>query len=126
MCRSPLLTGPFSVTSNRAFEEALAALAAFSQIRSLTENHTETNFVDAAERKLEIAGTQNSDSEVQISVLNLVESENSPTLLIHREEVSLSMDKFLKIMQNTWYSKLSTSNRRRRLAETTRHLRHPN
>ncbi|RMX69287.1 hypothetical protein KXD40_007642 [Peronospora effusa] len=87
MCRSPLLSGPFSVTSNRALEEALTALATSSQIRSLTENHLETNFVDAAERKLTVE-TQNFDSEVQMLGLNSVESENSQVALIHREEVN--------------------------------------
>ncbi|KAG6961331.1 hypothetical protein JG688_00009142 [Phytophthora aleatoria] len=57
MCRSPLLSGPFSVTSNRALEE----------------------------RKL-IALTRNSETEVQISVPVTVESDNSEAPLIHDEE----------------------------------------
>ncbi|KAG6965784.1 hypothetical protein JG687_00005245 [Phytophthora cactorum] len=57
MCRSPLLLGPFSVTSNRALEE----------------------------RKL-IALTRNSETEVQISVPATVESDNSEAPLIHDEE----------------------------------------
>ncbi|EEY67893.1 uncharacterized protein PITG_18301 [Phytophthora infestans T30-4] len=52
MCRSPLLSGPFSVTSNRALEDALTALDSSSPRRSTTEKRATTSFVDAAERKL--------------------------------------------------------------------------
>ncbi|KAF1782024.1 Zinc finger, RING/FYVE/PHD-type [Phytophthora cactorum] len=85
MCRSPLLLGPFSVTSNRALEGALSALASSSPRRSTTEKRAVTSFVDAAERKL-IALTRNSETEVQISVPVTVESDNSEAPLIHDEE----------------------------------------
>lgn len=85
MCRSPLLSGPFSVTPNRALEEALAALAASSPRSSTADAHEATSFVDAVERKV-AASARNSASEVQISVPSTAESDNSEAALIHGEE----------------------------------------
>ncbi|ETK97329.1 hypothetical protein L917_00097 [Phytophthora nicotianae] len=86
MCRSPLLSGPFSVTSNRALEDALSALSSSSPRCSTTEKQAATSFVDAPERKL-ATRTRDSEPEVQISVSSTVESDNSEAPLIHEEEV---------------------------------------
>ncbi|KAG6584507.1 TNF receptor-associated factor 5-like [Phytophthora cinnamomi] len=85
MCRSPLLSGPFSVTPNRALEEALAALASSSPRRSATSTQEATSFVDAVERKL-AASARNSASEVRISVPNTAENDDNAESLIHGEE----------------------------------------
>ncbi|POM78695.1 Hypothetical protein PHPALM_3746 [Phytophthora palmivora] len=85
MCRSPLLSGPFSVTSNRALEDALAALASSSPRRSTTEKRIVTSFVDAVERKLTVAA-RNSASEVQISLPHATETDNSEMSLTQNEE----------------------------------------
>lgn len=85
MCRSPLLSGPFSVTPNRALEEALAALASGSPRGSAATAQEATSFVDAVERKL-TAPARNSASEVRISVPNRAENDNRDVPLIHHEE----------------------------------------
>ncbi|KAE8905825.1 hypothetical protein PF005_g27869 [Phytophthora fragariae] len=85
MCRSPLLSGPFSVTPNRALEEALAALASGSPRGSAVNAQGVTSFDDAVERKL-TAPARNSASEVRISVPNRAENDNSDVALIHHEE----------------------------------------
>ncbi|KAF4038550.1 C3HC4 type (RING finger) zinc finger protein [Phytophthora infestans] len=69
MCRSPLLSGPFSVTSNRALEDALTALDSSSPRRSTTEKRATTSFVDAAERKL--------TAQMQVSVIATEEFESN-------------------------------------------------
>ncbi|KAG7375614.1 hypothetical protein PHYPSEUDO_000465 [Phytophthora pseudosyringae] len=84
MCRSPLLSGPFSVTSNRALGDALAALASNSPRRPETETRAATSFVDAAERKL-TAAARDSEAEVHISVPNAAQAENREASLIQDE-----------------------------------------
>jgi hypothetical protein len=64
MCRSPLLSGPFSVAPNRALEEALASASPTS------EKPAVTSFVDAVERKL----ARTFASQVRISVANTTSS----------------------------------------------------
>ncbi|CAH0516972.1 unnamed protein product [Peronospora belbahrii] len=84
MCRSPLLLGPFSVTSNRALEEALAALAIASQGRSRIKKQIATNSDDGAKTR-SIIVVQNVDLEVPTPVPNFVETGNSLVSLIHEE-----------------------------------------
>ncbi|POM66122.1 hypothetical protein PHPALM_18066 [Phytophthora palmivora] len=115
MCRSPLLSGPFSVTSNRALEDALAALASSSPRRSTTEKRIVTSFVDAVERKLTVAA-RNSASEVQISPPNATETDNmnwASLQCVFYVTLFFVFVFFLRIEEEEF-------------AETTRHLRRPN
>ncbi|OWZ13501.1 hypothetical protein PHMEG_00013156 [Phytophthora megakarya] len=114
MCRSPLLSGPFSVTSNRALEEALAALNPSSSRHSATAKRAATCFVDAVERKLTVA-TRNSALEVQISVANATETENmnwTTLQCVFYVVLFFVFVFFLRVQEEEF-------------AESTRHLRRP-
>ncbi|EGZ12629.1 hypothetical protein PHYSODRAFT_516036 [Phytophthora sojae] len=111
MCRSPLLSGPFSVTPNRALEEALAALAASSPRSSTADAHEATSFVDAVERKV-AASARNSASEVQISVPSTAEINWASLQCVFYVLLFLVFVFFLRVQEEEF-------------AETTTHLRRP-
>lgn len=73
MCRSPLLSGPFSATPNRALEEALRALAPSSPRATSTEERSRLRAA-IAEKKLLL---QRSSKEVHVRLDSDTEDQSS-------------------------------------------------
>ncbi|KAL4129031.1 hypothetical protein PRIC2_005043 [Phytophthora ramorum] len=85
MCRSPLLSGPFSVTPNRALEEALTALASASSPSAPVNEQDDRIAVAAGGNKLAV-WERKFAPEAQIARQNLAQVGNGHVPLVRGEE----------------------------------------
>uniref|UniRef100_H3GIT2 RING-type domain-containing protein n=1 Tax=Phytophthora ramorum TaxID=164328 RepID=H3GIT2_PHYRM len=112
MCRSPLLSGPFSVTPNRALEEALTALASASSPSAPVNEQDDRIAVAAGGNKLAV-WERKFAPEAQIARQNLAQVGNGQVpLCVFYVLLFFVFVSFLRVQEEEF-------------SESTNHLRRP-